>query len=301
MKSVPAMEKPRLFISRHLSKLVVAPTFTLTLVFVYGFIFWTAYLSLTPSRLLPKYQLDGFDAYAKLGHSLRWQVVLENFGIFASLFISISLVIGIFLAILLDRMIRGRGALRAIYLHPMALSFIVTGTAWKWLLNPTIGLQEAVRRLGFETFVFDWIVQRDRAIYTLVIAAVWQSSGFVMALFLAALRGVDQEIVKAAQLDGASSSRIYLGIILPSIRPVFMSALVILAHTAIKSFDLVQALTGGGPGYATDLPATFMYEMAFRRNQINVGAASAMVILFTALAIVVPYLYSELRVGRHDR
>ncbi|WP_207461396.1 sugar ABC transporter permease [Azospirillum sp. SYSU D00513] len=297
-RPAPAGSGFRASAQRHLSKLVVAPSFAAILVFVYGFILWTLYVSFTNSRMLPVYDLVGADAYVRLWKLERWYVAIENLLIFGGLFIGISLAIGIVLAVLLDQRIRGEGALRTIYLYPMALSFIVTGTAWKWILNPSIGVQEFVRGLGFETFTFDWIVQQDTAVYTLVIAAVWQSSGFVMALFLAALRGVDQEIIKAAYLDGASLPRIYWGIVLPSIRPVFMSAFVILAHLAVKSYDLVVALTGGGPGYASDLPATFMYEMTFRRNQIAIGSASALMMLATVVAIIVPYLYSELKGGK---
>lgn len=288
-------------VQRHLSKLVVAPTVAAVLFFVYGFILWTAYMSFTGSRMMPVYQLTGADAYVRLWQMARWHVAIENLFIFGALFIGVAMAIGILLAVLLDQKIRIEGALRTIYLYPMALSFIVTGTAWKWLLNPGIGIQQMVRDWGFPDFTFDWIITQDHAVYTLVIAAVWQSSGFVMALFLAALRGVDQEIIKAAYLDGASLPRIYFGIILPSIRPVFLSAVVILSHLAVKSFDLVVALTGGGPGFASDLPATFMYEMTFRRNQINVGAASAMMMLATVMAIIVPYLYSELRGQRRGQ
>jgi glucose/mannose transport system permease protein len=180
----------------------------------------------------------------------------------------------------------------------MAVSFIVTGTAWKWILNPGLGLDSVMHSLGWETFSFDWLVNPDMAIYTLVIAGVWQSSGFVMALFLAGLRSFDQEIIKAATIDGASMPAIYLRIILPSLRAVFLSAIVVLAHLAVKSYDLVVALTGGGPGYATDMPATFMYAMAFQRSQLGLAAASAVIMLATVMAIIVPYLYSELRGGK---
>jgi glucose/mannose transport system permease protein len=182
----------------------------------------------------------------------------------------------------------------------MALSFIVTGTAWKWILNPGLGLEKLVRDLGFESFSFDWLVDPEMAIYTVVIAGVWQASGFVMALFLAGLRGVDDSIIKAAQVDGASLPKIYWRIIIPSLRPVFFSALIILTHIAIKSFDLVIALTGGGPGYASDVPATFMYTFAFTRGQVGLGAASSMMMLAAVAAIIVPYLYSELRGKNHD-
>ncbi len=139
------------------------------------------------------------------------------------------------------------------------------------------------------------------AIYYVVIAAVWQSSGFVMAMFLAGLRGVDNEIMKAAQIDGASTIQLYRRIIIPQLRPAFLSAFVVLAHLAIKSYDLVVALTGGGPGRATELPATFMYSYTFTRNQMGIGAASAVIMLMMIVAIIVPYLYSELREGRHGR
>ncbi len=230
----------------------------------------------------------------------RWHVAIENLLIFGGLFIVTCLIIGCLLAVLLDQRIRAEGALRTIFLYPMALSFIVTGTVWKWLLNPGLGLESMMHDLGWASFKFDWLVNSDMAIYTVVIAAVWQASGFIMAMFLAALRGVDQDIIRAAYMDGASLPRIYFGIIIPSIRPVFLSAIVVLAHLAVKSFDLVIALTGGGPGYSSDLPATFMYTMAFQRNQLGIGAASAMMMLATVMAIIVPYLYSELRGGKKN-
>jgi glucose/mannose transport system permease protein len=177
----------------------------------------------------------------------------------------------------------------------MALSFVVTGTAWKWFLNPGLGLENTMHNLGWTSFKFDWLVNPDMAIYTVVIAGVWQASGFVMAMFLAGLRGIDGEIVKAAQIDGASTVSIYRRIIIPMLRPVFLSAFIVLAHMAIKSYDLVIALTGGGPGNATELPSTFMYSYTFTRNQMNVGSASAVMMLMGITAIIVPYLYSELR------
>jgi glucose/mannose transport system permease protein len=199
------------------------------------------------------------------------------------------------LAIFLDQKIRGEGVLRPIYLYPMALSFIVTGTAWKWFLDPGIGLENTMRLWGWESFTFGWIKDGDMAIYTIVLAAVWQSSGFVMAMFLAGLRGIDNEILKAAQMDGASNWQLYRRIIIPQLRPAFLSAFVILAHLAIKTYDLVIALTGGGPGRATELPSTFMYSYTFTRNQMGIGAASAVIMLMTIAAIMIPYLYAELK------
>lgn len=286
--------------SPWLPKLVLAPSFLLALFFIYGLMAWNGVLSLTASRLLPNYEFVGLAQYTQLFESERWTLALRNLAVFGTLFVGGATVMGLLLAILLDQRIRAEGVLRTIYLYPMALSFIVTGTAWKWILNPGLGLEHLLQQWGFENARFDWLVDADMALYCVVIAAIWQSSGFVMALFLAGLRGIDDSIIKAAQVDGASLPRIYWRILIPSLRPVFFSTLMVVSHLAIKSFDLVMALTAGGPGYATDLPATFMYTMAFSRGQIGLGAASATVMLATIAAIVVPYLYSELRQrGRH--
>lgn len=287
------------WLERHIPKMVLAPSFAAVLVFVYGFIAWTAWVSLTRSRLLPKYEIEGFIQYERLFSAPRWDTAMSNLFVFGTLFILISMVLGLMLAILLDQKIRTEGVLRTIYLYPMALSLIVTGTAWKWIMNPGLGIEAMVRGWGFESFTFDWVINPDKAIYAVVIAGVWQASGFVMALFLAGLRGVDGEIIKAAQVDGIPAWRIYTAIIIPSMAPIFLSAFIVLAHLAIKSFDLVIALTGGGPGYATDLPATYMYTMAFSRGDIGQAASSAMVMMAVVFAIIVPYLYSELR-AKHD-
>ena len=235
------------WLEHHLPKAVLAPSFLAVLVFVYGFIGWTAWVSLTRSKLMPRYEIDGFGQFVRLFASPRWDTAFGNLFIFGLLFVVISLVLGLLLAILLDQRIRVEGVIRTIYLYPMALSLIVTGTAWKWVLNPGLGLEAVVRCWGFENFRFDWLVNSDMAIYTVVIAGVWQASGFVMALFLAGLRSVDQEIIRAAEVDGIPTYRIYSAIIIPSMAPIFMSAFIVLTHLAIKSFDLVIALTGGGP------------------------------------------------------
>jgi glucose/mannose transport system permease protein len=278
-----------------LPKLVLSPSLLIVLVFVYGFIAFTALLSFTDSKILPSFGLVGWQNYSRLFSLRAWGIAVDNLLIFGSLYIVISCALGLGLAILLDQKIRAEGFIRTVYLYPMALSFIVTGTAWKWFLDPGIGLQAVVRSWGWEEFTFDWIKDSDMAIYTIVIAAVWQTSGFVMAMFLAGLRGIDNEVMKAAQIDGASTFALYRRIIIPQLRPAFMSAFVVLAHMAIKSYDLVIALTGGGPGTATELPATFMYSYTFTRNQMGIGAASAVIMLMSIAAIMVPYIYSELR------
>ena len=287
------------WLEKHVPKLVLAPSFALSLVFVYGFIGWTAWISFTKSRLLPRYDIVGTIQYERLFDAPRWDTALTNLFVFGFLFIVISMALGLLLAIFLDQKIRTEGVIRTIYLYPMALSLIVTGTAWKWMLNPGLGLEAMVRGWGWESFTFNWLIDPEKAIYTVVIAGVWQASGFVMALFLAGLRSVDQEIIRAAQVDGIPTWRIYVSVIIPSMAAIFLSAFIVLAHLAIKSFDLVIALTGGGPGYATDLPATYMYAMAFSRGDIGQAASSAMVMMLVVFAIVVPYLYSELR-ARND-
>jgi glucose/mannose transport system permease protein len=284
-----------------LPKLVVAPGFILGFAFIYGFMIWNGVLSVSASRMLPNYEFVGLAQFERLFEMERWWVALKNLGIFALLYVGGACVIGVLLAIFLDQKIRAEGALRTIYLYPMALSFVVTGTAWKWMLNPSLGLEKLMHDWGWTSFHFDWLVNTDMAIYCVVIAGIWQSAGFAMALFLAGLRGIDDSIIKAAQVDGASLPRIYWRIILPSLRPVFFSTILVLSHLAIKSFDLVMALTNGGPGYSTDVPATFMYAMSFTRGQVGLGAASATVMLMTVAALVVPYLYSELRSKPHDR
>ena len=281
-----------------LPRLVLAPSFAAVVLFVYGFIAFTGYLSFTGSRMLPSFDLVGFDNYARLFGLRHWSTALTNLAIFGILYIAICIVLGLTLAILLDQKIRGEGVLRPIYLYPMALSFIVTGTAWKWFLDPGIGLENVMHLWGWESFEFRWIKDRNLAIYTVVIAAVWQSSGFVMAMFLAGLRGIDNEILKAAQIDGASNWKLYRRIVIPMLRPAFLSAFVVLAHLAIKAYDLVIALTNGGPGRATELPATFMYSYTFTRNQMAVGASSAVIMLMMIASIIVPYLYSELKEKR---
>jgi len=283
------------WLQKNLPKIVISPSFAVILWFVYGFVLWTFYISLTKSKMLPRYEFWGFEQHFRLWSNPRWFNAVENLLIFTVLFVVICLLIGIILSILLDQKIRAEGFLRTVYLYPMALSFIVTGTAWKWMLNPSMGIEKLFTDWGFTDFTFDWLVNRDMSIYTIVIAAVWQSSGFIMALFLAGLRSIDDEIVKAAKIDGASLYSIYITIMLPMMRPVFMSSIVILLHISIKSYDLVIALTAGGPGISSDMPAVFMTQMAFHRSEIGLASASAVMMFLTVLAVVVPYLYSELR------
>jgi glucose/mannose transport system permease protein len=278
-----------------LPKLLLTPSALLVLVCVYGYIMFTVYLSFTSSTMMPNYELMGSGNYERLVGLENWSLSLSNLWVFASLYILSALGLGLSLAIFIDQKVRAESAFRSIFLYPMALSFIVTGTAWKWLLDPGVGLERTMHLLGWESFQFGWIKDSELAIYCVVIAAVWQTTGFVMAMFLAGLRGVDSEQINAARVDGAKTWQIYLRIIIPQLGPVFVSAFVIMAHMAVKSYDLVVALTNGGPGRSTWLPSVFMYQYTFTRNEMAVGAASSVLMLLVIAVVVLPYLYSEMK------
>lgn len=293
----PSLEpgRVRTFVGRYASQIALAPSVAIASIFVYGFMLWTAYMSFSASGMLPDYHWVGLRQYYSLWSNPIWVQSAKNIVVFTFLYIVLTTVVGLFLAILLDQKIRAEGALRLIYLYPMALSFIVTGTAWKWILNPGLGIEHVMRNWGWEDFRFDWLVNPRFALYTVVMAGVWQASGFVMALFLAGLRGVDDDLIKAARLDGAGGPSIYRRIIIPLLGPTFVTVAVVLVQQALRTFDLVVALTNGGPANSTQLPATFMYKQTFERSQLGVGAASAVMIFMTILAIVVPYLYTSTR------
>ncbi|MDR3514957.1 MAG: sugar ABC transporter permease [Azospirillaceae bacterium] len=275
--------------------LVLAPTLVAMIVVYYGFVAITIWISLTRSAAVPNFTIVGGYQYAKLFNNDRWHVAYTNLFIFGPLLIGCSLLIGLVLAVLIDRDVRGETLFRTIFLYPYALSQIVTGLAWQWILNPAYGIEKLVHDLGFASFKFDWLINSNRAIYTLVIAGTWQATGLVMALFLAGLRGIDGELWKAARVDGIPLFQIYLRIILPMLRPVFLTAIVLLSLSVIRCFDLVVALTQGGPGFASDLPSRFMFDYTFRRDQLGMGAASAVVMMTTVLVIVIPYLYTEVK------
>lgn len=275
----------------HIAPVIAMSPSLITLsVFVYGFIAWTVLVSLSASKMVPDFTWVGFENYWKLWRFGPWRLAVGNFMVFSVLYVAIGLALGLFLAILIDQRIRAESLWRTIFLYPIALSFVVTGVVWRWIMNPTIGIERFIRDLGFPNFEFAWISDERFVVYTLVIAGLWQVAGFVMVLFLSALRGVDSEIIKAASLDGARPWRIYLSIIVPSIWPVFLSAGAILVGMALKTFDLVIVMTQRGPGSSSEFPATFMYDMAFRRNQLGIGSASAVMILVAALIIALPAL-----------
>ncbi len=269
--------------------LAIWPPIILSAGQVVVFTVWTAWLSFTPSTLLPQAGYVGWRNYHAVMATRNFHVAYVNIVIFGLCFVIVTSALGLLLAILLDQRVRGENIFRTIFLYPMAISFVVTGTIWGWLLNPGIGIQRLVRGWGWTGFRFDWLVNRDMAIYTLVIAGAWQAAGFAMALFLAGLRSVDAEIVKAAQIDGASTWRIYRRVVLPTIGPIVLAVMVILLQMAIKTFDLVRALTGGGPGIATNMPATVVYDFMFQRGQIGRGAAAAILMLVALVIVILPY------------
>ena len=270
-------------------QLVLAPSLIATLVYVVGFAAWSLWMSVSTSTLLPEYGYAGFVHYRALWSNHRWSIAYTNLFLFGSLYVVGATLLGLLLAILIDQRVRAEALWRTIFLYPLAISFVVTGTVWRWIFNPGSGVQHLVRSLGWHDFRFDWIVNREMAIYTIVATGIWHASGFAMALFLAGLRAVDPDLVKAAQIDGAAMPRIYLRIILPTIRPLFVAVLVILLQFAIKTFDLVLALTSGGPGIATTVPAIYVYDLMFQRGQLAEGAAAAVMILAALIVVLVPY------------
>ncbi|MGO4388658.1 carbohydrate ABC transporter permease [Microvirga sp. 2YAF29] len=273
--------------------LALLPTALIVLVVYIGCMLWTVRLSFTSSTLLPKLDWVGFAQYSRLFMNDRFLVSAENILIFGVLFISGCLIIGFMLAVFIDQNVRAEGVFRTIFLYPYAMSFVVTGVAWQWFLNPGLGLQKLVRDMGFESFTFDWLVNQQMAIYTIVIAGLWHGAGLTMAILLAGLRGVDSELWKAARIDGIPTWRVYLSIVLPLLRPMVVTATVLLATGVVKLYDLVVAMTLGGPGIATEVPAKFVMDHLFERNNIALGTAAATVMLITVVVILAPWIYAK--------
>ena len=273
--------------------IALIPAAIVVIVVYLGCMLWTVRLSFTSSKLLPKLDFVGFDQYERLFSNSRFLVSLENLVVFGGLFLVGCLALGFLLAVFIDQRVRAEGVFRTIYLYPHALSFIVTGLVWQWFLNPTFGLQKIGRDLGFETFTFDWLVNREMAIYTIVIAGIWQSAGLVMAILLAGLRGVDNEIYKAARVDGIPIWRYYISIVLPIIKPMVVTATVLLAIAVVKVYDLVVAMTGGGPGSATEVPAKFVMDHLFLRQNVGLAMACATFMLITVIVVLTPWLYAQ--------
>jgi len=290
--AAPARRPSRLF--RNLSaKIASIPLVLTALVIFIGCTLWTIYHSFTNSRLLPRNEFVGLDQYERLWGERRWLISIENLGIYGFFSLVLTLVIGFTLAALLDRKIRFENTFRTIFLYPFALSFVVTGLAWQWILNPQFGLQNLVRSWGWESFAFDPLNNPDIVIYGLLIAGIWQGSGLIMCIMLAGLRGIDEDIWKATRVDGIGTIKTYLVVIIPMMRPVFITALVLIASGIIKVYDLVVAQTSGGPGLASQVPAMYVYDKMFKDQNLAQGFAASSMMLLSVVVILIPWAYLE--------
>lgn len=285
----------RISANRIKAWLVLVPCIVVVFYFIWGFAAYTAYLSVTKSTFLPDHEFIGAANYRVLFDHHRWWVAYSNMFVFGGLYLAGCLALGIGLAILLDRLTASETLFRTIYLYPMSLSLVVTGLAWQWILNPTIGIQRLVQDAGYPDFKFNWLVSPDHAILTVAFAAIWHGTGLIMILFLAGIKSVDPEIWKASTIDRIPPWRVYFNIILPQLRATLLTAVMLLGFQVVRSFDVVVALTDGGPGYASDVPARYVFEYFFERGRIGQGAAAAVVMVVTMIAIVLPYLYFEVR------
>lgn len=265
---------------------------TATVVFVGGTL-WTVFYSFTKSRMLPNEKFVGLDQYERLWGTSRWLIAIENLLIYGVCMLVASLVIGFVLAAILDQKIRFEDAFRTIFLYPFALSFVVTGLVWQWILNPDFGVERIVRSLGWSGFTFDPLYNADIVIYGILIAAIWQGSGFVMCLMLAGLRGIDEDIWKAARVDGIPMWKTYLFIVIPMMRPVFITTLVIIAASIIKVYDLVVAQTSGGPGISSEVPAKYVYDTMFQSQNLAQGFAASTMMLLSVLVVLIPWAWLE--------
>lgn len=279
---------------RNLSaKIAAIPMVATALVIFVGCTIWTIVHSFTNSKLLPKMNFVGFNQYDRLWSTNRWLVSIENLMIYGICSLVFSIVIGFCLAALLDQKIRFENTFRTILLYPFALSFIVTGLVWQWVLNPEFGIQKIVRDLGFENFVFDPLYTADIVIYGVLIAGLWQGTGLIMVLMLAGLRGIDEDIWKASRVDGIPAWKTYLFIVIPMMRPVFITTLVLIASGIVKVYDLVVAQTNGGPGIASEVPAKYVYDAMFKNQNLGQGFAASTMMLLSVLIVLIPWAYLE--------
>ena len=273
--------------------LALLPAAIVTLVAYVGAMVWTVRLSFSSSRMLPVLDWVGWHQYRRLFHTERFVESIGHIAVFGVLFILCCLVLGFLLAVFIDQRVRMESLFRTIFLYPYAMSFVVTGLVWQWFLNPELGVQQIVRNLGWRGFTFDWIVDENMVVYTLVIAAVWQASGLVMALMLAGLRGVDSELWKATRIDAIPTWRVYLSIVLPIITPMVVTAVVLLATAVAKLYDLVVAMTEGGPGISSEVPAKFIMDNLLERSNVGLGTAAATMLLVTVIGLLSPWIYSQ--------
>ena len=279
---------------RNISAKIAAIPMIVTAVVVFlGGTIWTMAYSLTNSKALPKWNFVGLKQYDRLWDTSRWLQSIENLAIYGACILVASFVIGFVLAALMDQKIRFENTFRTIILYPFALSFIVTGLVWQWILNPEFGIQNLVRSMGFETFTFDPLYNSDIAIYGILIAGLWQGTGLIMVLMLAGLRGIDQDIWKATRVEGIPAWKTYLFVVIPMMRPVFITTLVLVTSSIVKVYDLIVAQTGGGPGIATEMPAKYVYDYMFTGQNLGQGFAASTMMLLAVLVVVIPWAMLE--------
>jgi glucose/mannose transport system permease protein len=296
---MPASRQPNQLFRNLNAKIAAIPMILTASVVFLGGTAWTVFYSFTGSKLLPKLKWVGVSQYERLWNTKRWIVSIENLAIYGICMLILSFVIGFLLAALMDQKIRFENTFRTIILYPFALSFIVTGLVWQWVLNPEFGIQGIVRNFGWESFAFDPLYNPDIAIFGVMLAALWQGSGLVMVLMLAGLRGIDQEIWKAAKIDGIPAWKTYLLIVIPMMRPVFITALVLITSGIIRVYDLVVAQTSGGPGLATEMPAKYVYDYMFRAQNLGQAFAASTMMLIAVLTVVIPWAYMEFGSKKH--
>ena len=289
-----AAQQPRPAWQKNISAKIAAIPMVLTALVVFvGCTVWTIYYSFTYSKLLPNSNFVGLDQYTRLWETSRWIVSVENLLIYGVCSLILSLVIGFVLAALLDQKIRFENTFRSLFLYPFALSFIVTGLVWQWILNPEFGVQHLVRNLGWESFTFDPLYDADIVIYGILIAGIWQGSGLIMCILLAGLRGIDGDIWKAAKVDGIPTWKTYLVVVIPMMKPVFITALVLIASGIVKVYDLVVAQTSGGPGIASEVPAKYVYDKMFQAQNLGQGFAASTMMLVSVVVILIPWAYLQ--------
>lgn len=283
------------------SKIASIPMVLTALVIFVGCTLWTVAYSFTGSRLLPRWRWVGLDQYERLWDTDRWIISIQNLLIYGSLMMLLSLALGFLLAALLDQKIRGESVFRTIFLYPYALSFVVTGLTWQWLLNPDFGVQKVVRDWGWSDFEFAPLTSTDYAIYGVLLAALWQGTGLVMVIMLAGLRGIDEDIWKASKVDGIATWKTYIFIVIPMMRPIFVTAIVLVATGIIKVFDLIVAQTDGGPGLSTEVPAKYVYDMMFSSQNLGQGFAASTTMLIVVMIIIIPWSIYEFGGRRNAR
>jgi glucose/mannose transport system permease protein len=282
-----------------LSVALVTPSILAIAVFVYGFIGWTARVSVSQWKgLLPDYTFVGLQNFIGLFNDPRFHIDIRNTLIFTVIFVIGSLIIGLGLAILLDQNIKGEGIFRSLYLFPMAISFIVTGVVWRWLMNPATGSRMSGLNLLFDSLGLDFLISKWYTtpywgIAFIAIPAIWQMSGYTMALYLGGLRGIPVQLREAAQVDGASEWQIYRFIILPLLQPITLSAMIILGHISLKVFDLIIAVAG--KQLPLDVPAIYMWQTTFDGYFFGRGAAIGILLLLSVAVLIIPYLIFTLR------